>query len=426
MAGNDMDPRDLEKTFPYVLLGGICSVRFFVNLAVQNYSILIPVLQKDWGMSSAAAGSIVSAYQIGFLISLVGLSSLTDWVSTKKVFLYSCVASAVSCVLFAFLARDYLSALLLRGLMGLSMGGTYTPGLKLISEIFPSSFRGRAMGFFIGAGSLGLAGSVALTGWTAARYGWQIALFASTLGPALGAVVPALILRRMTEKRSRTEGIKFRKELLSNRPALLMIAGYTAHVWELEGMRAWTPAFLVACFVAAGLTKDHAISTGASLSSLIFFMGVFSTGIAGYLSDRLGRTTVIIATMVVSITISFIFGWLIGGSMAWIIILGLIYGFSVIAESPVYSSGLSEVVSPNSLGTALGLRSLVGFSIGAIVPTAFGMVLDLTNPTGTTGDYIRIWGFAFAALGLVALGGPFAMLKLRSMPESHHMAGGKK
>jgi hypothetical protein len=34
--------------------------------------------------------------------------------------------------------------------------------------------------------------------------------------------------------------------------------------------------------------------------------------------------------------------------MAWIIILGLIYGFSVIAESPVYSSGLSEVVSPNS------------------------------------------------------------------------------
>jgi len=140
----------------------------------------------------------------------------------------------------------------------------------------------------------------------------------------------------------------------------------------------------------------------------------------------LGRTTVIIATMVVSITISFIFGWLIGGSMAWIIILGLIYGFSVIAESPVYSSGLSEVVSPNFLGTALGLRSLVGFSIGAIVPTAFGMVLDLTNPTGTTGDYVRIWGFAFAALGLVALGGPFAMLKLRSMPESNHMAGGKK
>lgn len=33
---------------------------------------------------------------------------------------------------------------------------------------------------------------------------------------------------------------------------------------------------------------------------------------------------------------------------------------------------------------------------------------------------------AFAALGLVALGGPFAMLKLRSMPESNHMAGGKK
>ena len=282
------------------------------------------------------------------------------------------------------------------------------------------------MGFFIGAGSLGLAGSVALTGWTAARYGWQIALFASTLGPILGAVVPALILKRLAEKRSRPEGIKFKKEVLTNRPALLMIAGYTAHVWELEGMRAWTPAFLVACLVAAGLTKDHAIRTGASFSSLILFMGVFSTGIAGYLSDRLGRTAVIMVTMAMSISISFVFGWLIGGPLVWILILGLLYGFSVIAESPVFSSGLSEVVSPQSLGTALGLRSLVGFGIGAIAPTAFGVVLDLTNPTGTIGDYVRTWGFAFAALGFVALGGPLAMWRLRSMPESHHMASGKK
>jgi len=379
-------------------------------------------------MSGAAAGAVVSAYQAGFLISLVGLSSLTDWVSTKKVFLYSCVASAISSFLFAFWARSFLSALLLRGLIGLAVGGTYTPGLKLISETFSTSLRGRAMGFFIGAGSIGLAGSVALTGWIAAHHGWQAAFFITTLGPVLGAVIPVLILKGMEERKSEPVERKFKKELLANRPALLMIAGYTAHVWELEGMRAWTPAFLVACFLAAGLMEEQAVQAGANLSAIIFFMGVFSTGIAGYLSDRWGRTAVIIAMMAISIFGSFTFGWMIGGSMTWIVIMGLAYGFSVIAESPVYSSGLTEVVSPNYLGTALGLRSLVGFGIGAIVPTIFGAVLDWTNPVGLQESlgYLPTWGWAFSMLGLLALFGPWTMFKLRSMPESIKMAGGKK
>lgn len=413
---------------PYTTLSGICSARLLLYLGLQNYPALIPVLQKEWDMSGAAAGAVVSAYQAGFLISLVGLSSLTDWVSTKKVFLYSCVASAISSFLFAFWARSFLSALLLRGLIGLAVGGTYTPGLKLISETFSTSLRGRAMGFFIGAGSIGLAGSVALTGWIAAHHGWQTAFFITTLGPVLGAVIPILILKGMEERKSEPVERKFKKELLANRPALLMIAGYTAHVWELEGMRAWTPAFLVACFLAAGLMEEQAVQAGANLSSIIFFMGVFSTGIAGYLSDRFGRTAVIIAMMAISIVGSFSFGWMIGGSMTWIVIMGLCYGFSVIAESPVYSSGLTEVVSPNYLGTALGLRSLVGFGIGAIVPTIFGAVLDWTNPVGLQESlgYLPTWGWAFSMLGLLALFGPWTMFKLRSMPESIKMAGGKK
>jgi len=92
-------------------------------LSIQSYPALIPVLQKEWEMSNAAAGSIISAYQTGFLISVVGLSVLTDWVSTKKVYLYSCLAFALSCFLFAVFARSYSSALLLRLLMGLSIGG---------------------------------------------------------------------------------------------------------------------------------------------------------------------------------------------------------------------------------------------------------------------------------------------------------------
>jgi MFS family permease len=420
--------REQKSPSPYVLLLGVCSARMFLHLSLQNYVALIPVLQREWEMSNAAAGSIVSSFQVGFMVSLVGLSSLTDWVSTKKVFMYSCLAYAVSSFLFAALARNYASALLFRGIMGLALGGTYTPGLKLISEIFSSSLRGRAMGFFIGAGSLGSAGSLAATGWIAAAHGWVAAFFLTALGPILGAMIPLILLRGIEEKNPEPEGRQFKKELFRNRPALLMIAGYSAHAWELEGMRCWTPAFLVACFLAVGSARDHALEAGGTFSSAMFVMGVFSTGIAGYLSDRYGRTTIIIAMMAASTFCSFTLGWMIGGAIPWIVAVGLLYGFTVIAESPVYSSGLTEVVSPHSLGTALGFRSLVGFGVAALVPTVFGAVLDLTNPAqaGMEGGYLSVWGWAFSTLGLVALVGLGAMFGLRAMPESLKMAGGRK
>jgi MFS family permease len=312
--------------------------------------------------------------------------------------------------------------------MGLALGGTYTPGLKLISETFSTTLRGRAMGFFIAAGSLGHAASLVATGWAAAEYGWQAAFFLTSLGPIFGAVIPIIILRRMETRKPEPEERKFKKELLSNRPAMLMIGGYSAHTWELEAQRAWTPAFLIACYLALGSTKDHALQAGSTFSSAMYIMGVFSTMIAGYLSDRWGRTAVIISMMAVSISCSFSFGWFIGSPMVWVMIVGLVYGFSVIAESPVFSSGLTEVVAPNYLGTAFGLRSLVGFGAGAISPTVFGLVLDLTNSgqAGKALGFLSSWGWAFSMLGLVALIGPWTMFKLRSMPESLKMAGGKK
>lgn len=419
--------RTAEKS-PFFFLLNLCFTRFLLHLSLQNYPALIPVLQKQWQMSSAAAGSVVSSFHIGYFLSLVGLSFLTDWVSTKKVFIVSCIAYAISSLLFALFAQSYVSAFILRGVMGVALGGTYTPGLKLIAEAFSSSLRGRAMGFFIGSSSLGSAGSLAATGWIAAGFGWRTAFFVTALGPILGALLALWWGRKIeTLNPIRTERA-LRKELVPNPSARLLIVGYSAHCWELDGMRAWIPAFLVACFFAAGWGKDPALEMGSSLSSLIFMVGVLSTGMAGYLSDRFGRTTVILIIMGSSIACSFSIGWMIGGPLFWIGMVALCYGFFVIAESPVFSSALSEVVQPHTLGSALGMRALVGSSVGAVAPTVFGAILDWTNPSpaGTGLGAISHWGWAFSALGLGALIGPWAMIKLRSLPESVKMAGGKK
>ena len=171
---------------------------------------------------------------------------------------------------------------------------------------------------------------------------------------------------------------------------MLMIGGYSAHTWELEAQRAWTPAFLIACVLALGATKDTAVQFGAT-----FYLGDVHHGGLLHCYRRLpcrtagaGRPS-IIAMMSISIACSFTFGWLIGGSMFLVMAVGLCYGFSVIAESPVFSSALTEVVSPDYLGTAYGLRSLIGFGAGAISPTVFGLILDVTNTGQTNADRIH-------------------------------------
>jgi MFS family permease len=55
------------------------------------------------------------------------------------------------------------------------------------------------------------------------------------------------------------------------------------------------------------------------------------------------------------------------------------------------------------MGVAFGIRSLLGFSAGAVAPLVFGLVLDWSNP-GTIGRLYVHWGWAFCSLGLMGLG----------------------
>jgi hypothetical protein len=66
----------------------------------------------------------------------------------------------------------------------------------------------------------------------------------------------------------------------------------------------------------------------------------------------------------------------------------------------------------------------LGFGAGAFSPWVFGLVLDATRAADTTP--MDSWGLAWCALGACALLGPLAALRLRRMPESTQMAGGKR
>jgi MFS family permease len=105
-----------------------------------------------------------------------------------------------------------------------------------------------------------------------------------------------------------------------------------------------------------------------------------------------------------SMVCSFLFGWSIGWPLALGIGIGMIYAFSALGDSPILSAALTEEVDPGYLGSAFGLRSLMGFSAGAVAPLAFGAILDWSNPMAAGQELYSAWGWAFSVLGLAGLG----------------------
>ncbi|HEV8639574.1 MAG TPA: MFS transporter [Methylomirabilota bacterium] len=392
----------------------LCASRTFNMLVFQTYAATLPVLRGAWGMSATEAGSISTGFQLGYAVSLMCFSSLADRVGARRVFLWSGWLSAGAALAFALLARSYLTGLALYTLVAISQGGTYTTAIMLFADRYPPNRRGAAVGWLLASSSLGYALSLLVSGAALRTGGYPLAFLLTACGPLVAVLLAWLALRTTSNVvHERARGVRFGTEVLGNGPAMRLMLGYTFHSWELLGMWAWTPAFVAAALAVAGVAGVQAVALGAYVSASFHVMGLIASSSMGRLSDRLGRRIVLLVVAATSAACSFVFGWLIGWPAGLIIAVGALYGFTALGDSPVLSTALTEAVRAPYLGSALALRSLLGFGAGAIAPLAFGAVLDATNPPGLTPT---AWGWGFVTLGLGGLGATICAYGLPRVP----------
>ena len=397
-------------------LAGICASRVFTGLVFMTYPGALSVLRREWGMSAAQAGAIASGFQIGYAVSLVIFSSIADRISPKRIYLWSMCAAGVSALAFALFARDFTSALLLHTLVGVALGGTYTVGVMIIADQYGVQSRGMAVGFFIASTSFGYACSLGISGFALSWGGYRLSFLLTCLGPLVGWLVALVTLRGTAVPAAvRRKGQRFTQEVLRNRPAMLLIWGYTAHNWELQGMWSWTPAFMASCLGLAGVAGLKAAGTGAHMAAFFHLVGLLASFSMGTLSDRLGRGRVMLALAATSMACSFLFGWSLGWPLAFVVAIGIVYAFSALGDSPIFSAALTEAVDTAYLGSALGFRSLVGFGAAAVAPLAFGAVLDWAGPATQGQQTAWAWGWAFSVLGLGGVGAVWAIVRFGAL-----------
>jgi MFS family permease len=386
--------------------------RVFLFATFMTVAAVIPLITVEWTLSATAAGAIISSFTFCYAASVFGFAWAADHLGAKRMVMASAIAAAAASAAFAFFARDWWSAMVFYGLVGLAQGGVYTPLIMVLTDEVKPAQLGKAMGWLIASTSVGYCASLGATALGIGIGGWQAGFLLSGLLPAAGALILIAAIAPFANRiHARPVQGGLADEMLRNRESRLLIGGYVAHSWELLGMWAWVPAFLAAGFALQGAAVTGATVSGAWLSALLHSVGAVAAFTMGRLSDRVGRRPVLVALAGLAALVSFCIGWLVYAPSIVLVPLALAYAFVTLGDSPVLTTAISEAVRPGYRGAVLAWRGLAGFGAGAVAPLGFGLVLDLAKGAGA-GPAIS-WGLGFAALGLGGLGALACAMALR-------------
>ena len=363
-------------------------------------SAATPILIAEWDLDESLAAWLTMSVQLGFVAGTLfsALLNLPDVLNARHLFALCAFCGAIANGAIGLFVDGIYAALALRFCTGFFLAGVYPPGMKIMATWFKAD-RGMAIGVLVGALTLGSAAPHLLK--VIGGPDWRILMLLASLC-SFGAGIICLIM--VTDGPYQTAGARFdwraAGRALADRGVRLANFGYLGHQWELYAMWTWIALFLAASFEASGMIDVHYY---AALSSFaIIGVGGLGCIAAGLLADRYGRTTVTIASMLISGTCCLLVGPLFGGDPRLLVGLCLVWGFFIVADSAQFSTSITELSDPAYIGTTLTLQTCLGFLLTLVT---IGLVPYCSANLG--------WEWTFAPLALGPLCGIAAMYRLR-------------
>jgi MFS family permease len=377
-------------------------------------SAVLPALSREWALGAAGRAGLTIAVQLGFIIGtlLMAVTNLPDVLAPRTVMIASSLAGAAATAMVALGTGAIRAALVWRFITGLCMAGAYPPAMKLMATWFREG-RGLAIGVLVGALSVGSATPYLIRGVT--DLPWRGTLFTAA---GLALIAAAILVVFVREGPYPFPAARFDVHMAAavfrERGSRLACFGYFGHMWELYAMWTWTAVFLAASLEARGGGRYAGMNANVAM-----FVAMAAGGIGcwagGLVSDRWGRTTLTIVAMTVSGTCAVAIGVTFAGPPWLTLGVVIVWGLTVVADSPQFSTAITELAPGAYIGTALTMQTSVGF---ALTMVSIWLVPPLVDTLG--------WRWAFAPLAIGPALGVLAMARLRALPESSKMAGGKR
>jgi len=354
------------------------------GMLINGPAFLIPVLHSERHLTLARAGLLVTAPNVGMMLTLIAWGAVVDRVGERWVLAIGLGLTAMA-ALGAALASSYLwiGTLLLLG--GMAAASANAASGRVVIGWFPPERRGLAMGIRQMAQPLGVALAALTIPVLASNRGTHVALLLPAICTASASIACGLFVvdpPRPSRKHAMAGGQlpnPYRQSALLWRihavSVLLVIPQFTVWTYALVWLttdRGWTPT-------AAGL-----LVTATQLLGAVGRVG------SGVWSDRTGSRMrplrqIAIAAAVVMLALGFT-DWIDSPiSVAFLVLASVIS----VADNGLAFTSVAEISGPFWSGRALGAQNTAQFIAASAVPPVVGAII------GTFG-----FPLAFAAMAI--------------------------
>ena len=320
---------------------------------------ILPDIQRSLNIQTNAPGDITSVVQLGFIAGtlIFAIFSIADRVTSAKVFFVSSLIAALSNVSIIWFAKNMADLYVIRFLTGFFLAGIYPVGMKIASDWYEKNL-GKALGFLVGALVLGTAFPHLLRSSLYALPWRQVLVYTSAFAFAGGL----LILLFVGEGPYRKPATRFQFSVILQifRSADFRAAafGYFGHMWELYTLWAFIP-YIFSFYNSS----SHQAMNVPLWSFIIIAAGGVGCIAGGYISQKAGSSRVAFFALLISglcSLCSFAFFHL---PIVIFIPAVILWGITVAADSPQFSTLVAKTAIPEYKGTALTIVTCIGFAI---------------------------------------------------------------
>jgi len=367
------------------MLGTLTAAHFAHHTSNSLLNPLLPLIRDTFALSYAQAGFAVSAFGLSLGLANGPMGILADRIGSRRVIVAGLVIGAVTSVALGLVA-DYGRLLVMLLALGIISGTYHGPAAAIIARVFSPRTRGAAMGFHITGGHLSFFAAPLVAAWLATLTGtWRTAY----LGFAIVPVICAIALWRVApdDRPSRHAA-----DLLAPFREIRTVFGVIGPLVSLSLVFQIGLASVNA-FLALYLVDARGISPVIAAGAFGFtqLAGVIGAPVGGWLSDRLGRKTLIVGSL--GVIGPFVWLLTIVPNEVVLLPLGLI-GVAVSMRSVATEVLVMDSAAPERRASVLGAYYLASQPIGGIAAPVFGLAAGAFGIAAT---------FAGVGIGLVAL-----------------------
>jgi MFS family permease len=358
----------------------------------STFYLLLPIIGLELGLSYSQIGLIMTCQYVAGAIANVPGGIITDTVGRKGVLM----ALSLFWVGFPYLlmsfSHTYPMLLACVALVGFGNSLWHPTAIPTLARLFPER-KGLVLSLHGMGGNVGDAIAPLVVGSLLAVLTWREVVVLNVIPGLVMSLMLLVFLGTVSlgakkkpsvvddhQKQSIGEYFRGVPQLFRNRALVVLTAS--------SAFRAMTQNALLT-FLPLYLAREMGYSTfwvGAGMFALQA-AGFAATPIAGHLSDRMGRRSIMMTSMAMTAVVLIFMGFA-GKSHAFIAFVAVL-GFFLYAIRPVMQAWLLETTPKNMGGTSIGILFGAQAAGSSIAPLIGGIIADRWGLTAT------FWFLAF-------------------------------